>query len=123
MVAEGEVEVEVAEALMHHLLQAMETVPLWFVPLVVLVVLVRKEVEEVVEQVAQTDPAEVPEQVKIPERERQLGTLPEHAVVVGMAPSIAKRDKGINHPIHVSPRCILASRFIMAGLCIHFNLI
>ena len=123
MVAEEEVEVEVAEASIHHLLQAMETVPLWFAPLVVLVVLVRKEVEEVVEQVAQTDPAEVPEQVKIPERERQLGTLPEQAVVVAMVLSIAKRDKGIDHPIHVSPRWILALRFIMAGLCRHFNLI
>ena len=89
-------EVEVAEASVHHLLQATETVPLWFVPVVVLV---RKEVAQVAEQVAQTDHAEVPEQV---------GTLPEQAVVVGMVLSIAIREKGIDHSIHVNPRWILA---------------
>lgn len=53
-----EVEVEVAEPLIHHLLQ--KTVPLWFVAVLVLMVdglLLREEVEqaEVPEQAAQTD--------------------------------------------------------------------
>jgi len=55
-------EVEVEEASIHHLLQAVETVPLWFVPVVVVLVVVllmRQEVEEP-EQAAQTDHAEVP---------------------------------------------------------------
>ena len=112
----AEVEVAVAEASIHHLLQAVETVPLWLVPVVVVVaLLLRQEVEErkraaqtdhaeapkkaeVPEQLvvsAQTDhaevpkKAEVPEQLVVPERKGQLGVL-RQVEVAWMVLSMAK---------------------------------
>ena len=101
VVAEG---VEVEEALIHHLLQAVEAVPQRLVPLVVVVVLLllRQEVEEVEQMTGHTD------QVEVPARERQMEAL-QQAVVAGqpgLVLSIAKRDQQLINDYTISTRWI-----------------